>query len=63
MKIEINGVISEEGTSKVYTQATIYGSSTESKPTGYADGSVFIETDTHKIYMYDETANQWRELS
>lgn len=42
---------------------TIYGSSSESKPIdGISDGSVFIETDTQKIYMFDEANSQWREL-
>ena len=41
---------------------TIYGSSEEDKPTsGISDGSVFIETDTKKVYMYDETNATWRE--
>ena len=36
---------------------TIYGSSQEQKPTtGIADGSIYIETDTHDVYMYDEAA-------
>ena len=42
---------------------TIYGSSQEQKPTtGIADGSVFIETDTHDVYMYDEAAETWRKM-
>lgn len=42
---------------------TIYGSSSDTKPSkGIADGSVFIETDTHDVYMYDETATIWRKM-
>ena len=42
---------------------TFYGNSEEDKPTtaDIADGSIFIETDTHAIYMYDATAEEWKE--
>ena len=40
---------------------TIYGASTEAKPTDVADGSVFVETNTKKIYMWDDKNAQWRE--
>lgn len=42
---------------------TFYGSSSHSKPTDatIANGSVFIETDTQKVYMFDETNKTWRE--
>ena len=31
------------------------GDSTESKPTtGIANGSMYLETDTRKVYLYDE---------
>lgn len=43
---------------------TIYGGSTETKPTdteAIAGGSVFIETDAgHGIYMFDAAAATWR---
>ena len=43
--------------------ATIYGNSNDSKPTeGFVDGSVFIETDTHKVYMWDAAGQTWREM-
>lgn len=43
---------------------TIYGNSEETKPTsGISDGSVFVETDTLYIYMYDETNATWRQLA
>lgn len=43
--------------------ATWYGNSEEEKPTGedVVDGSVFVETDTHVIFMYDATAGEWKE--
>lgn len=41
---------------------TIFGASTESKPTtGMADGSVFVETNTGKAYLFDETSSTWVE--
>lgn len=42
---------------------TFYGSSSNDKPTDetIANGSVFIETDTQKVYMFDETNKTWRE--
>lgn len=42
---------------------TFYGNSEEDKPVtaGIADGSIFIETDTHDIYMFDATAEEWKE--
>ena len=43
---------------------TIYGSSSEAKPTeGIAGGSVFVETDTQKIYLFDEDSATWGELA
>ena len=42
---------------------TIYGNSEETKPTsGISDGSVFIETDTQYVYMYDEANTTWRKM-
>lgn len=39
-----------------------YGLSTDQKPTeGIANGSVFIEMDTGKIYFYDLENTTWRE--
>ena len=43
---------------------TFYGSSNDDKPTaGVADGSVFIETDTQYVYMFDEENETWRQLA
>lgn len=48
---------------KVASYTTVYyGLSTDEKPTEYvANGSVFIEMDTSKIYFYDLTNNLWIE--
>lgn len=42
---------------------TIYGTSTDDKPTDetIANGSIFVETDTQKVFMYDEENTTWRE--
>ena len=38
--------------------------STDSKPTdGIANGSMCLEMDTGKIYIFDEEGTQWLELS
>lgn len=39
---------------------TIYGLSTDEKPTTCMNGSVFIEMDTDSIYFYDQANNTWR---
>lgn len=39
------------------------GLSTDEKPTtGIENGSMFIEMDTGKIYLYDLENEQWREI-
>ena len=54
-------IVQEAGT--VEPILTIYGSSQEQKPTtNVADGSVYIETDTLKVYMFDETNTTWRQM-
>ena len=42
---------------------TFYGNSEEDKPvtSDIADGSIFVETDTHDIYMFDADATEWKE--
>ena len=44
-------------------QATFFGLSTDTKPTGaeVANGSCFLEMDTSKIYFYDADNAQWLE--
>lgn len=44
--------------------AEIVGLSTDSKPTaGIANGSIFIEMNTGKIYFYNEAGSAWVEFS
>ena len=38
---------------------TLYGLSSESKPTSYGNGSKFIEVDTGKIYYFDGAGKEW----
>lgn len=41
---------------------TIYGTSSETKPTtGIAFGSVFIEVDSGKAFLFNESASAWVE--
>ena len=43
-------------------QVEIFGTSSETKPTtGIAFGSVFIEVDTGKAFLFNETASEWVE--
>lgn len=47
--------------SKKYVE--IYGTSSESKPTdGIVTGSVFVEVDTGKCYLFNEDASEWVEV-
>lgn len=47
---------------KKYIEAA--GLSTDSKPTsGIVTGSVFLEVDTGKVYLFDEVGSQWQEVS
>lgn len=39
--------------------ATLYGLSTDNKPTSYGNGSKFIEVDTGKTYYFDATGGEW----
>ena len=39
------------------------GLSTDSKPTsGIVTGSVFIEVNTGKVYLFDEASGSWQEV-
>jgi hypothetical protein len=41
---------------------TIFGTSSEAKPTtGIITGSVFVEVDTGKAYLFNETTSAWVE--
>lgn len=44
--------------------ANLFGTSSDAKPTeGYANGSTFLEVDTGKIFLFNETTGAWVELS
>ena len=50
----------DDGNREVYQE--IAGTSSESKPTGLATGSTFLEVDTGDVYIYDEASGTWGEL-
>ena len=55
----------ESWTPKCYFELS--GLSSDDKPTNFegadvANGSVFLEMDTGKVYAYDEAGETWREL-
>lgn len=37
--------------------------STDTKPTTYANGSILIEIDTGKVFMFNETVSEWVEMA
>lgn len=44
--------------------ANLFGTSDDTKPTtGFANGATFLEVDTGKIYLFNEDASEWVELS
>lgn len=46
---------------KRYIEA--FGLSTDSKPTsGVITGSVFVEVDTAKVYLFNESSSAWVEV-
>ena len=48
------------GTRKAYIEGSCL--STDAKTTDVTNGSILLEMDTGKVYMYDETGNTWREF-
>ena len=59
-EVEVQPVYTNDGTYKKI--ATIYGTSGDSKPTdGFAFGSCFIEVDTGKAFLFNETTSAWVE--
>lgn len=38
------------------------GLSSDEKPTDVPNGSTFLEMDTSKVFAFDKTNTQWREL-
>ena len=50
----------ESGVEKHYVE--ISGDSTETKPTaGIVDGSLFTESDTGKVFFFNEVSGDWVE--
>ena len=55
--------IVEGANGKILAVANLFGLSTDEKPTeGYANGTFFIEVDTGKLYLFNETAGEWTEV-
>lgn len=55
-------IVSEKLTADGKYIRTYFGNSNETKPTAnLADGSVFVETDTGKAVLFDETSGAWVE--
>lgn len=44
----------------VRQRQTLFGLSTDSKPTNVGNGSTFIEMNTGKIYFFDAAGSTWR---
>ena len=40
---------------------TVYGLSTDSKPTNASNGASFVEMDTGKLYFFDAASKTWLE--
>ena len=45
-----------------YASVELVGLSTDTKPTNERNGSLSLEMDTGKVFVYDEANTQWREL-
>lgn len=50
-----------DGTGNAYCVGTCLSS--DSKPSKVANGSILLEMDTAKMYMFDATNHTWREWS
>ena len=59
-EIEAQPVYANDGSYKKVV--TIFGTSSETKPTtGIAFGSVFVEVDTGKAFLFNESTSLWVE--
>ena len=52
--------VDANGSNAVYQELS--GLSTDTKPTGLATGSTFLEVDTGDVYVYNEASGTWGEL-
>lgn len=56
-------VYRKEGLTKESQEVELRGLSTDTKPTkDIENGTLFIEMDTGKIYMFDLENEEWKEL-
>lgn len=44
-----------------YSATKLFGLSTDSKPTSFGNGSLFVEIDTGKTYLFDANSKEWHE--
>ena len=49
-----------DGGTLVMQRQTLFGLSTDSKPTNVCNGSVFIEMDSNDVYFFDAENAIWR---
>ena len=52
----------QEVAGQMTTNVTLYGLSTDSKPTDCGNGSAFVEMDTGKVYFFNAAAGTWAEF-
>lgn len=43
--------------------AELYGLSTDAKPMNEANGAIFLEMDTKKVFIFDKEGGQWRPMN
>lgn len=51
-----------ESANKYYAAVELYGLSTDSKPTDEQNGTLFLEMNTGKVFVYDAQNTTWFEL-
>lgn len=63
MAIRVVGdVLTQDESGNLLHIQSLFGLSTDSKPTtGLATGSSFVEVDTGKVYLFNETSSTWVE--
>ena len=58
-----SGNIIDTNLNPIGSAVVVAGLYTDSKPTdGIANGSMFVEMDTGKIYLFDADGETWREF-